>query len=146
MNEESYPFHPPRVDFRYEFTSVSVEKQVRKVVRFISTGVENVYNLALLDVLPDGTTSDMSETNNKDMTKVMATVMQITIDFFANNPDSFILVQGSDARRQRLYQIIINRELKEIQKGFNVLGGSGTEVERFRSDQAYEFFIVFKII
>ena len=100
MNEESYPFDSPRIEFRYEFTSVSVQKQVKKVVRLRPTDIEGLYNLVLMDILPDGTTSYTAETNNQDMVVVLATVMQIAVDFLSKNHDSAIAIQGSDARRQ----------------------------------------------
>lgn len=145
MNEVPYSFEPPRIDFRYEFISVSKQKQVKKVVHFSPTDVEGLYNLALLDVLYDGKTSDLTETNNKDMNTVLATVVQIIIDFFDKNPTNFVFIQGSDARRQRLYQIVINRELELIQKHFRVLGYDGKNIEVFQSGQPYEYFIISKL-
>ena len=145
MNEKPYFFEPPRIEYRYEFISVSEQKQVKKVVHFSPTDVEGLYNLALLDVLPNGSTSDVTETNNKDMATVLATVVQIVIDFFDKNPTNFVFIQGSDARRQRLYQIVINRELELIEKHFRVLGYDGKNIEVFQSDHTYEYFIISKI-
>ena len=88
MNEDSYSFEHPRIEYHYEFKSISTEREVRKIVSFTLTDLVDVYNLALLDVLPDGQTSDMTETKNKDMILVLATVVQIIIDFFSKSPDS----------------------------------------------------------
>lgn len=144
MNEEFYSFDSPRIEFRYDFISISNERKVQKVVRFRLTNLEDLYSLSLLDVLPDGTTSDSTETNNRDMNTVLATVMRIAIDFLDKYPYYSIAIQGSDAKRQRLYQIIVSRELDFIQQQFNVLGGNGSQVEPFRKDSAYEFFIFSK--
>lgn len=145
MNEESYPFDRPRIDFRYEFASISAEKHVQKVVHFMPTDLPNFYNLALLDVLPDGSTSDIVETNNKDMKTVLATVVQITIDFFNEKPGTLVIFQGSDARRQRLYRIMIDRELETIQQRFDILGSNGASIEPFQKNRPYKFFIISKI-
>ena len=96
MNEEPY-FFKSSESFRYSFTSVSAQKEVQKLVDFTPTAVERLYNLSLLDVLPDGSTSDVSETKNRDMRTVLATVVQIILDFFSRKPDSFVFIQGSDA-------------------------------------------------
>lgn len=144
MNERPYSFSPPRIDFRYEFTSVSAQKEVRKLVHFSPTDEDEFYNLALLDILDDGSTSDLTDTNNYDMPTVLATVMQIIVDFFHKNPESFVFIQGSDTRRQRLYQIVINRELELIEKQFRVLGYSGTDIEIFQRNHPYEYFIISK--
>lgn len=144
MNEKSYPFDRPRIDFRYEFDSISDEKQVRKIVHFTPTDLPNFYNLALLDVLPDGSTSDISETNNKDMKTVLATVVRITLDFFNQNPGTLAIFQGSDARRQRLYRIMIDRELELIQQQFSILGSNGDSIEPFERNHPYKFFIISK--
>jgi len=50
MNETSYPFGQTRAEFRYEFTSVSKQKEVRKVVLFSAGEDDQFYNLALLDI------------------------------------------------------------------------------------------------
>lgn len=145
MNEESYPFDRPLIDFRYQFKSVSAEKQVRRVVHFTPTVQPNFYNLALLDVLPDGSNSDLAETNNKDMNTVLATVIKIIADFFDHKPGSFIYFRGSDERRQRLYRILISRELELIEEQFNVVGSHGGTIETFQRNHPYEFFIISKI-
>lgn len=106
---------------------LSVQKQVKKVVRLRPTDIEGLYNFVLLDILPDGTTSDTAETNNQDMLVVLATVTQIAVDFLSKNPGCAIAVQGGDAKRQRLYQIMISRELDQIRQQFNVLGGNGNQ-------------------
>lgn len=78
------------------------------------------------------------------MVTVLATVMKIAVDFLNRNPAYSIAIQGSDAKRQRLYQILVIRELDFIQQQFNVLGGNGTQVEPFHRNHPYEFLIISK--
>ena len=99
MNEVPYPFEQPRIEYRYEFLSVSSSKQIRKLVLLTLTELNDIYNLALLDLLPDGETSDISESKNKDLKTILATVIKIVIDFFDKKPSSIILFQGSDEKR-----------------------------------------------
>ena len=54
MNENPYPFTLSRTEYRYEFVSVSSQKEVKKIVLLSETDAINIFNLALLDVLEDG--------------------------------------------------------------------------------------------
>ena len=144
MNEISYPFEQPRIEYRYEFLSVSSSKQVRKLVLLTLTELENIYNLALLDLLPNGETSDISESKNNDLKTILSTVIKIVIDFFDKKPSTIILFQGSDEKRQRLYRIVINQELEELLKVFNIFGSISDEISLFESNKPYDFFLISK--
>jgi len=143
MEEKSYIFQK-RNDKRYEFYSKSQEREVKKVVVFSERGNGGVYNLALLDVLENGQYSDLSETNNNDFQMVMATVIDILKDFLNEFPDKIVTFKGSDERRQRLYRIIIARELTTINESFNVFGLINKNIEEFEQNIKYELFIIKK--
>lgn len=143
MEEKAYSFSHVRTEFRYEFFSTSDDKIVKKVVLFTETSASMVYNLALLDELQNGELSDISETNNKDLVMVMATVIQIIDEFLKINPDYFVIFKGSDKKRQRLYRIIISRELFKIQKKFDIFGGIGDDfITDFEPNKEYDFYII----
>jgi hypothetical protein len=145
MEEKPYPFALTRTEFRYEFFSASVEKEVKKVVIFTETSSKRVYNLALLDELEDGELSDTTESNNKDLVTIMATVIKIIDDFLNKNPHYFVLFSGSDDRRQRLYRIIISRELSVIREKFDIFGGVGEdEITIFEKNIEYDYYIIRK--
>lgn len=61
MDEPVYPFEHPITEIRYDFKSISREKEVNKRVIFTTSDFQNVYNLALVDVLEDGRLSDITE-------------------------------------------------------------------------------------
>lgn len=143
MEEKAYSFSLVRTEFRYEFFSTSTEKIVKKVVLFTETSANMVYNLALLDELENGELSDISETNNNDLVMVMATVIQIVDEFLKIKPEYFVIFKGSDERRQRLYRIIISRELLKIQKKFDIFGGIGEDfIADFEPNKEYDFYII----
>jgi hypothetical protein len=144
MQEKGYSFVQIRSEVRYEFVSVSAEKEVKKVVVFSPIENQRFYNLALLDTLPNGQLSDITETHNQDMITVLATVIKIVDDFLDANPQIVVLFKGSDERRQRLYRIIIGRELTLIQQKFRVFGGKDNIIEPFRENQPYQFFLISK--
>ncbi|GLU51821.1 DUF6934 family protein [Dyadobacter frigoris] len=145
MNEKPYPFTLSRTEYRYEFVSVSLEKEVRKIVLLSQTDAINIFNLALLDVLEDGETSDISETRNDDLKTVLATVIQIINTFLTTKPNCLIAFKGSDQRRQRLYRIVISRELSEIRKKFDVFGGIGNTIHLFESNKQFDYYLIQKL-
>lgn len=81
--------------------------------------------------MPHDETSDISASKNNDLKTILATIIKIVIDFLDKKPSSFILFQGSDERRQRLYRIVINQELEELQKAFNIFGSISDEISPF---------------
>lgn len=145
MDTKPYPFSAFNAEFRYEFVSISATKAVQKVVLFVGTGASGTYNLALLDVLQDGSLCDVAETRNGDFKKVLATVIRIVHHFLERNPKCLVMFLGSDPRRHRMYRIIINREIKEISKSFKVWGGNGDFSEHFQSNKEYEYYLIEKL-
>jgi hypothetical protein len=145
MDEPRYPFEYPITEIRYDFKSISHEKEVNKRVVFTTSNFQNIYNLALVDVLEDGSLSDITESRNKDMKTILATVMRITMNFLEANPDKIIAFRGSDERRQRLYRLLISRDLNEIEKEFVILGVSSEgKSEPFQSNHLYDYFVILK--
>lgn len=145
MNENPYPFTLSRTEYRYEFVSISAKKQVRKVVLLSQTEEINIFNLALLDILEDGETSDIAETNNEDLKTVLATVIKIIDDFLTKKPTCYIVFRGSEERRQRRYRIVISRELTEISKIFDVFGGIGKTIHLFEPNKPFDYFLIRKL-
>ena len=79
------------------------------------------------------------------MTTVLATVIRIIANFLGDNASKIVLFRGSDERRQRLYRLIISRDLIKIQKEFNIFGGmKKSKAEPFKPDKDYDYFIILK--
>lgn len=143
MNEPSYPFSRVEDRFVFEFDSVSNTKIVRKLVEFrLIDANMALYNLALVDILSDGTASDLSVSNNQDMPKVLATVFRALLYFFDKNPQSKVLIQGSTKSRTRLYQMAIVKYLLEIEHKFSIWGFIEEDFENFVKGKNYEGFII----
>jgi hypothetical protein len=104
-----------------------------------------VYNLALLDLLPNGEKSDITETRNKDIRIVLATIIHIINDFFDKNHLAIVLFKGSDERRQRLYRIVISQEFPKLSQQFRIFGSIGEIIEPFEANRSYDFFLVTKL-
>lgn len=101
-----------------------------------------LYNLALVDIMSDGTASDLSVSNNQDMPKVLATVFRALLYFFDKNPQSKVLIQGSTKSRTRLYQMAIVKYLSEIEHKFSIWGFIEEDFENFVKGKNYEGFII----
>ena len=91
MEEKYFDFERPISEIRYNFKSISQEKEVSKRVIFTTSDYQDFYNLALVDVFDDGSISDISETRNKDMIMVLATVIKIIEEFLGKYPKTFLI-------------------------------------------------------
>lgn len=125
----------------YSFISVGPKGAIRKIVVFQKTGVADEYNLALLDETPAGF-SDLTISDNNDMERVLATVIQ-TIDlFFEQLPQSVLIFTGSSAARTRLYRAVIAKYLHRASAQFTIFGVRNDDVEKFVSNTNYTAFII----
>lgn len=123
MDEPSYNFFKINDKLVFEFESIDEDKSVQKLIEYRLINYEiSLYNLALLDILPNGEVSDLSVSNNKDMPKVLSTVFHSMLYFFEIKPQARILIQGSTQSRTRLYQIAISKYIVEVEQKFIILG------------------------
>lgn len=127
----------------FEFKSISEKKTVKKIVIFSPIGEDSyLYNLTLVDAFTDGSYNDSSITNNEDMPKVIATVIQILCSFFKKYPHKSVYIEGSSPSRTRLYRIIIAKELSEIEKVFGIYGVINDSLEDFEKNKNYTGLII----
>ena len=73
MDKTPYSFSVQPIETWYDFDSVSDNKIVKKIVGLTETNLPDIFSLALLDVLDDGSKSDLSVTDNGDPRTVLAT-------------------------------------------------------------------------
>lgn len=73
--------------------------------------------------MPDGSIDDKANSNNGDIVRVLATTVQILIDFTSKFPDTDIFFTGSTQERTRLYTRILRTYYAAFNKEFiiNVL-------------------------
>lgn len=144
MEEQGYAFKKTRKEFRYEFVSISEEKSVKKLIVLTETRNYSIFNLALLDIDDNGVASDDTETNNGDMRIVMATVIKVIDSFLSEEPNKLVLFKSEDDRRQRLYRIVISRELELIKTNYNVYGELNGKIELFKTGKKYTSYLIGK--
>nr|WP_295934770.1 hypothetical protein [uncultured Dyadobacter sp.] len=145
MNEKGYPFSTLANGSVYTFESIGQNKTIQKLVLITPTRYDKLFNVALLDVLNDGETSDEIESKNGDMVEVLATVFSILKDFLDENPDTTLVFRGSDQRRHRLYRIILARELPGISGYYIVYGGTPQNLIPFQADVDSNYYFLKKL-
>ncbi|WP_234670292.1 DUF6934 family protein [Dyadobacter sp. CY261] len=144
MQSEFYPFQSDDDRLYFDFFSVSYDKTITKAVVFTEFSyAKRLFNLALVDVLSDGELSDMATSgNNLDLEKVMATVSQCIRLFFEKYPDAEIQIQGNTPAKNRLYRMVITRELSNIRKYYEIYGANGPLAEPFEVGKAYKAYVL----
>ena len=100
------------------------------MVEFTPTSTKNVFNLGFGDLLPTGKMDDKANSNNGDISKVFATVIDILQDFTKMNPSFIIRFEGSTFERTMLYNRIIRTYYQSFSKTYFVFGAIETETGR----------------
>lgn len=142
MDLEFYPFQADEDRLYFEFLSVSAERTIRKAVIFTPLSEHRLFNLALVDVHPDGSFCDQTISNNGDLETIMATVIQCVAQFFEFYPRADIYIQANTPARNRLYRIIISRELPRIKKYYEIYGTIDSVAEQFEPGREYRLYTI----
>lgn len=141
MTHPFYDFTIHNAALRFEFISVG-QRVIRKVIIYQKLPFPNIYNLALGDIGENGKTDFETTSDNGDRDYILATVIQTLILFFEKYPQASVFIAGNTPSRTRLYQVVIARELTEIQKRFEISGVTETGDEPFRREVSYQSFVI----
>jgi hypothetical protein len=121
MMQVSYPYKRLQ-SRRYGFISDG-KRKIQKIVDFIPIGKRNIVSLGFGDLLPDGSIiDDKANSNNGDIIKVLATVVDILKDSTSLYPLSQVFFVGSTDERTKLYNRILKVYHAEFSKEFAILG------------------------
>ena len=66
----------------------------------------------------------------------------IIYDFIEHHPKSWIIITPVDEKRKRLYNLIFQRHILDIEANFELIGSIGNESETYRRDKIYDGFIL----
>ncbi len=124
------------------FESIWQDDVIKKQIKISATSIPNFYALALVDLMADGSLSDVNRPRHGNVEKVLATVLQTMLVFMDKHPDSTIFFMGSTPARTRLYQIAIQRELESAESIFSIQGLIKGSFYDFQPGNQYEGFVV----
>lgn len=135
MKYSRYEYQTDEELFYYEFISIGIKGDIKKVIEYSKMNLPNFYNLAFGDYDEQKQQiNDTIVTNNGDSLKVLATVASTVYAFTGKYPNANIFVTGSTEVRTRLYRMGITNNLVEIQEDFYIYG--------MKYDETFEEFIV----
>jgi len=125
MSHLPYPYERIHAA-QYIFFSLG-KTRIQKVVDFVPYGIHNVIHFGFGDLRPDGSIDDKANSNNGDIVKVLATIIEILREFTSHHPETAIYFRGSTLERTRLYTRIIKTYYAEFNKEFKLLVMIGDE-------------------
>ena len=142
MDKPSYHFKASPDALLYEFESISEAKTIRKVVVFEPL-IDELYHLGFGDLTLNGDIDYKIQSKNKDMDKVLMTVVKTMFLFFDNYPDKKIVFGGSTESRSRLYGQIITKFIEKAELYFDIEGFTtdGTQ-EKFQKNRSCYAFLI----
>ncbi|WP_409013372.1 DUF6934 family protein [Dyadobacter sp. CY343] len=141
MKHHYYPFEASLDYLSFDFVSCSESRKIRKRVEFVPIGAE-LYNLAFGDVNTYNDIDDQVITNNRDMEKVLSTVIHIIYVFLSVFPSRVLYFEGSTQSRTRLYQIVLKRERTNWGDMFEVYGMAEGRIRIFDNCINFESFLI----
>jgi hypothetical protein len=143
MNKESYTLFSPEENIYY-FESKGANGLIIKAV-FFNEYEPNVYNMALMDYdISLDQYSDMSSSNNGDMSKVLTTVAEIVHDYLQHNPINIVYFEGNTALKNKLYNRIIKNNYEFFANFYEIRGKKGDSQEFYSIDCQYDGFYIYK--
>ena len=145
MNLDHYEIEAGKKVLTYEFTSIGVQGNVRKLIQFVLIDESGIYNLAFGDKNSD--TDDIDDliiTNNGDSEKVLATVVAAIYSFCDLLPQSRIFATGSTMARTRLYRMGISKYFDMATKDFEIMGLTSIGWEHFIRGRNYQAYLIWR--
>jgi hypothetical protein len=142
MKYEKYELESDEDLSIFEFESVGPNGRIKKIIQFSKTNRPDIYNLGFGDLIENSDeVSDTVVSNNKDIQRVLATVVWAGCIFTKQYPHIWIYVSGSTESRTRLYRIAISNHLQDFELDFEVFGMEGTEWKPFKKNINYRAFL-----
>ena len=142
MSQPAYPIRTTSSRLQFAFESINEGHVVQKRIEFTAFPVNpDIYNLAFGDLNEEGVLDDLTVSNNQDMERVLATVIQALVVFLETYPNKTVFFTGSTVTRTRLYRAAINRVIADYEE-LRVDGIMDTTIERFQPNKPYQAFLV----
>ena len=143
MKLERYQLKSDSDLMSFEFISDGPKGKIVKMVQYTEMEGLDAYNIGFGDKNNEtGTYDDNIVTDNKDITKVLATVAATVESFTIKYPEKWVFITGSSKARTRLYRMAIAHYFQELEKDFYILGLLTNKWVEFEKDKKYTSFII----
>jgi hypothetical protein len=140
MKNEHYPLTSDDESCFFEFESIGPKGVIQKVI-LIDYLDFNTWNLAFGDKTETDWT-DESVSNNGDMVRVISTVIAAALEFSAKYPTRDISIQPLDERRKKLYNLVFQRNIQDIEEIFYVFGTCEGKYLEYQPNYFFDLFIL----
>jgi hypothetical protein len=141
LKHNHYPYQASEDYLSFTFQSISEKRIVRKKAEFLLIS-DDLCNFAFGDLTDKNQIDDRAVTDNKDMNMVLATIIQILLEFLETHKNKAVYFQGSTTSRTRMYQIILRKEKPNWENKLIVYGIFNDEIMPYETDFAFDAFIV----
>ncbi|MCF0064211.1 hypothetical protein MUK70_26530 [Dyadobacter chenwenxiniae] len=141
MRHHYYPYLASEDYLSFTFKSISEKRIICKKAEFLPIS-DDIYNFAFGDLADENAIDDRAVTDNKDMNMVLATIIQILLEFLETHKNKAVYFQGSTTSRTRMYQIILRREKPNWENRLIVYGIFNDEIMPYETDFSFDAFIV----
>ena len=142
MSQPAYPIRTTDNRLQFVLESTSHDRVVQKQIEFTPFSINaNIYNLAFGDLNEWEELDDLTVSDNQDMERVLATVIQAVLFFLETYPDKTVFFTGSTAARTRLYRAAISRVIADYEN-LAVEGILDSGAESFQPNKPYQAFLV----
>lgn len=138
MIGKHYELNPRNKKTLFYFISEGNQGQILKVIGFQMVRGK-IWNLYFGDIT-ENSFSDSVVSNNADIYKVMNTVAVALYQFLEEYPERIIRIAPVDDKRKRLYNIIFQRRIHEIESNFDVFAKKGNKFEVYSPLKTYKIF------
>ena len=138
MITESYTYVVLKRKTRFIFESEGVQGKILKIIIFSSLGFDE-WNLGFGDI-KERKIDDLTVSNNHDAKKIFQTIAKATYEFFDEYPKSIVIIKPVDERRKMLYNRIFQRNFKDIDLTFHVIGINEDVEEPYDTQKIYDDF------
>jgi len=160
MNKDIYQFQSIEESSLYAFVSEGIQGKVQKAVLIsplsddLAESFHPMFNLAFGDVVAFENRwilDDSIRTGNGDMSKVIATVAAIAMEFLGKHPNCSLSFQGyidkksvllGKNQRNILYQRGIDSNWEELSGELRLWGVKGRKFEEYAPGNAYDRILV----
>ncbi|MFN0050013.1 MAG: DUF6934 family protein [Cytophagales bacterium] len=129
-------------EFVYSFVSVGKNGEIIKVIIFQK--IEPlVFNLVLSDFDPyTQLLLDNVVSNNNDIAKIMATVVQAVVLFLNSNINGTVYLEANSIQKNLLYNRIFTSYYIQMNENYLIRGQIGEKVEDYQIGKIYNSFYI----